>query len=749
MNLTVDTSTRCITLAGRLDTLTAGQLDTALLTLTDKEGDVLLDMTNCLYLSSAGIRIILKARKQLHSGQHLLLLAGVQPGVMHVLEMAGLQSVLHFENDMSSAMKTMQKKQKYSAEEFDFQTGEHQWSGIFHASAPPSAFLYPGEDTAGMDELGLAMGFAFFSETGNDTRNHPDFFVSCRTVSGFIPLSPPAEPDFRINADSRRSALTLSGALSFTASNPIALTLNKEQSASFKEISEASGVCMSHLFQGKTLWLTVAAGNTAEGPVVAFFLPPHEVRRSLADHPDAVRFSETLENFTGAGSGLNITFLLDEASSGSGSVSFDEMVSRSLTLENIRGVVMLSPEIEFKSPRSWIFPAGEIIPVEKNRLAINLLNGEEMNHEHAFLTRLLYEDSSRLDIEPLHGGYSSRTFQVTSFDHDGRKMRPTVMKISGRDLIRRESERCARYALPYIFNNSAVVLGAEFYGNTGALRYNFVGIGGESTRLRWLTHYYLEHDTGFLEPLFDKIFQHILKPWYGQPVGKAIFPYRDHDPTFTFFPHIFRTAEELFGIGTDDMHITVPFYTKPLLNPYRFLRYEYENRRDQSTEYPTGICHGDLNMQNILLDESMNVYLIDFSETRPRSVVSDFARLEAIFMVDNAPVDSEEDLNDYIRFIIPFYSSRSLKELPEGLYRGKHGKTVAKNTFLTRKMRQYALKSVSGNSDIVPYCLALLEWILPIVCYTSLPLNRKKVAMIVSSALCAGLQETDPGGEKG
>lgn len=161
-------------------------------------------------------------------------------------------------------------------------------------------------------------------------------------------------------------------------------------------------------------------------------------------------------------------------------------------------------------------------------------------------------------------------------------------------------------------------------------------------------------------------------------------------------------------------------------------------------EYPTGICHGDLNMQNILLDESMNVYLIDFSETRPRSVISDFARLEAIFMVDNAPVDSEEDLKEYIRFIIAFYGSRSLKEMPEGIYDGRHGEIVAKNAFLARKMRQYALNTVSGNPGLVPYCLALLEWILPVICYVSLPLNRKKVAVIVSSVLCAKLQDKHP-----
>lgn len=745
MILNTNTATRCITLSGRLDTLTAGQLDTALTTLNETEGDILLDMTDCLYLSSSGIRILLKATKLLHSGHHLLLLAGVQPGVLQVLEMAGLQSVLHFEKDQASALKTMQQRQSHTTDELEFLAGKHLWSGTSYNTGTPCALFYPGEDTAGMDELGLAMGFAFFSDPSNDPRSHPDFFATCRSVAGFIPSGPPAEPDFRIITDARRSGLTLSGAISFKTTNPLTLTLKEGNSASLKEISEASKGYGRHALQDGAMLLSVAVGNTEEGPVVTFFLQPPDLPGLTAGYPDVVVFLKRMDAFRGGNAMLNIAFLLEEAASGAGSFSFDEMVSRFMTIENIRGVTMLPPETMLSSPRITIFPAGEIITASEKRLAINLSAGGKMPHTHAFLTRLLYEDSSRLDIEPLHGGYSSQTFQVTSFDHEGRKMRPTVMKISGRDLIRRESERCARYALPYIFNNSAVVLGAEFHGNTGALRYNFVGIGGESTRLRWLTHYYLERDVAFLEPLFDKIFQQILKPWYGQPVAKTIFPYRDHDPTFTFFPHIFKTAEELFGIGTDEEYAGVPGLSGPIFNPYRFLRYEYENRRNRSIVYPTGICHGDLNMQNILLDESMNVYLIDFSETRPRSVVSDFARMEAIFMVDNAPVDSEKDLHDYLQFVVSFYEPRRLTEMPEASYHGQYGGIVSGNTFLTRKMRRYALDSVAGNPDMVPYYLALLEWILPIVCYTSLPLNRKRVAMMVSSVLCAKLKEEDPG----
>jgi serine/threonine protein kinase len=280
------------------------------------------------------------------------------------------------------------------------------------------------------------------------------------------------------------------------------------------------------------------------------------------------------------------------------------------------------------------------------------------------------------------------------------------------------------------------VLGAEHYGETMALRYNFVGIGGESSQLKWLTHYYHQSDIAFLEPLFDKIFLQILKPWYGQPVSKTIFPFRDHDPTFTFFPHIYKTVSDLFSIQADEKHIHVHELNQEILNPYWFLKHEFARRRDWSMEYFTGICHGDLNMQNILLDENMNVYLIDFSETKPRSIISDFARLEAIFLIDNAPLENESDMTDYLHFIDEFYKKEHLNDIPDITYTGKHDGTVSKNAALTLKMRKYALDSAKGNPDPVPYYFALLEWILPIVCYTSLPVYHKRLAVIVSSILC-------------
>jgi hypothetical protein len=419
--------------------------------------------------------------------------------------------------------------------------------------------------------------------------------------------------------------------------------------------------------------------------------------------------------------------------------SVPEYFKHVLSIDNIEGIEPLDLSLQLIAPVAWLFYSDSWVEAGAKRIRVE--TGEQFVFEpyKAFLARRLYNDSSRIVIRQLHGGYSAQTYQVDSFDNAGRKLRPTVLKVSSRALINREADRCQRFALPYIMNNSAFVLGTAFYGDTGALRYNFVGIGGEQTQLKWLTHYFNTWPVERLEPLFDKIFLQILKPWYGQPVSEKIYPFRDHDPTLTFFPKLCEIAEEILSIRAEDKNITIEETGQKLINPYWFLRHEYKNRRDYSIDYFTSVCHGDLNMQNILLDNELNVYLIDFSETRPRSVISDFARLEAIFMVEKAPLDSEEDMKEMVEFITRFYGINHLDQLPENTWNGRNQEIMSRNIALTTKMRRYSLDCASGDSNIVPYYMAMLEWVLPVVCYTGLPLAFKKLSAYVAGLLCEKL----------
>ena len=436
---------------------------------------------------------------------------------------------------------------------------------------------------------------------------------------------------------------------------------------------------------------------------------------------------------------LGARFMLSHIQNDRADISLSDFMERTLTFENIINPEIIHADDLLVNPITWLLISDGLTGASTRRLIIETSNDIQFESYKAFLARRLYTDSARLEIKQIHGGYSAQTFQVTSFDNDGRKLRPTVLKIAARPMISRESDRCRRYANQYILNNSAMVLGTAFFGGLGALRYNFVGIGGEQSQLKWLTHYFNNWTAGQLEPLFDKIFLQILHPWYGQPIHDKIYPFRDHDPTHTFFPQLCETASTEFAVSADEQFFTVKETGQQLINPYWFLKHEFARHRDTSIDYFTSICHGDLNMQNILLDEDMNVYLIDFSETRPRSMVSDFARLEAIFMIEHAPLGAEAEIEEYIRFIFRFYNSVRLDTPPANSYHGDYPDKVNKNVTLTLKMREYAFNGVKGHPDNVPYCLALLEWILPIVCYSSTSTAHKRVSMIVAGILCENI----------
>lgn len=91
MSLTIsvlDSSTPTVVLVGRLDTDTAPQLDDALLELLD-EPDIarlVFDVSGLDYLSSAGIRCFIRARKAIEPNGGKVAIVNPQPAVRKVLE---------------------------------------------------------------------------------------------------------------------------------------------------------------------------------------------------------------------------------------------------------------------------------------------------------------------------------------------------------------------------------------------------------------------------------------------------------------------------------------------------------------------------------------------------------------------------------------------------------------------------------------------------------------------------------------
>ena len=85
-----------VAIEGRLDTTTAPELEKALGTLLEGVTDLVLDMTNLEYVSSAGLRVILKAQKAMFRSGKMKLI-GVNESIMEVFEITGFSDILEIE----------------------------------------------------------------------------------------------------------------------------------------------------------------------------------------------------------------------------------------------------------------------------------------------------------------------------------------------------------------------------------------------------------------------------------------------------------------------------------------------------------------------------------------------------------------------------------------------------------------------------------------------------------------------------
>ena len=82
--------------SGRLDTQTAPELEKELDAVLAGLKELTFDMTNLEYVSSAGLRVILKAQKAMNA-QGSMKLTGVNDSIMEVFDITGFLDILTIE----------------------------------------------------------------------------------------------------------------------------------------------------------------------------------------------------------------------------------------------------------------------------------------------------------------------------------------------------------------------------------------------------------------------------------------------------------------------------------------------------------------------------------------------------------------------------------------------------------------------------------------------------------------------------
>lgn len=712
----------------------------------------LTDFEGIKYLSSAGIRVILKLEKDTRQQNGKLILTGINQVVNQVLSMTGLRSQLSIYATLQEGKVAMQnfkqsetKFTDYSINDCNFkcfQLSDETTSLKYNISSCIESDKESSLKPYSLDELHYSVGIGGIGLNKDDLVNNYNLVITSKNFVGLKPIIEDEQSDFVFTDNDSDLFIYIKEVLSYNTQPNLSIDFKAETSISISEfLDNINKIVSDNKTADYSLFSYVLLANAmnddedeieekwiiANGILVDRIINPNIDLNQMRNFIESMRIFECSESVCAG----EIEIVIKNNKEFSGQHKLLNDLNDLLTYENIKSIECEGNSLNLKSGRIYIFLNDKTEELTQS-LSIENLEELQLTDEFEIIVRRIYSDCVSIRLNPLLGGFSARTFQVFGKDKNGQSILPTVLKLSNSKIIKREEENFEKYVKKFILNNATTVMGSFYYGDWGGIRYNFLGITGSST-LRWLRHIYFEKDIDSLYEIFDKVYTQILKPWYGQPQFDSLPLYKDQNPIH-FFPSIFDKAKEVFNISADSEMIFIKELNREIVNPYYFLKHQYPKREKEFFKYYKSICHGDLNLQNILLDEKENIYILDFSETKYRNCVSDFARLEPIIKIEYFNIETQEDLNALIDFELALNSVDRIDSKPQFVYHG-NDKEVERGYKMILKIRDYANTVSLFEKDIKPYLIAMLEWTLPVVCYMGLNEFRIRYSMIMAALM--------------
>ena len=86
-----------MTIEGRIDTQTSPELDQAILALPEDITELILDFTQVIYISSAGLRSVLTAQNKMNSKNGNMIIRGAAKNIVGVFKVTGFDTFLTLE----------------------------------------------------------------------------------------------------------------------------------------------------------------------------------------------------------------------------------------------------------------------------------------------------------------------------------------------------------------------------------------------------------------------------------------------------------------------------------------------------------------------------------------------------------------------------------------------------------------------------------------------------------------------------
>ncbi|MFN0087532.1 MAG: response regulator [Blastocatellia bacterium] len=380
-------------------------------------------------------------------------------------------------------------------------------------------------------------------------------------------------------------------------------------------------------------------------------------------------------------------------------------------------------------------------------MMVNLRLGEErVKRDSPRLARLaleledllcrLFVRAESLMIKPLTQGHSgSAVLLATPFYADSGAGQPVVVKFGDVGEIDAEYQNFKAYVQNFIGGTrSTSVIDLRRTPHLGGIVYSMLGSGGE--RLESFEKFYARSDIGEIKELLNRLFLETCGPWYAnpgrlQPRDLAAEYERLLNLTQVNLQH--AIAQGLKSVqGKNRLHLNDLPGERTFANPVLVVG-------NQRFIKPTYVCttHGDLNENNILVDELRHAWLIDFRRTGSGHILRDVAELDTIIRIqllnhEDASLEERLEMEDVLCSAAHFSEVAELEErFPT------KNEAIAKAYAIAIHLRLIAYKLVERNpsDDIGEYYIALLYNALGYTRFLSLPNMQRQHALISASLM--------------
>lgn len=353
------------------------------------------------------------------------------------------------------------------------------------------------------------------------------------------------------------------------------------------------------------------------------------------------------------------------------------------------------------------------------------------------LLRKLFHRASSIVVAPMTKGYSGAgVIQVKAVYPDSGVGTPVVVKFGDREQIGRENENFTEHVKEFIGQGRrSSLIDVRCTTHLGGIVYSFLGTDVE--QLTSFEDYYASHSAAEINEVLADLFDVTTANWYANRSPLGPMNLVDEYLQAFGFANIDELENSVFQGKLKRYHDQVGGLQIPEV-PDVELPHPVEALRSRDFVYFTTQCitHGDLNANNILVDEEGRTWLIDYHRTGRSHILRDCIELESV--IKYMLLQSEEiDQLYLLERCLSQVSSFAQVTLMEPKLQGADDE-VQKAYSAVRFIRQVAhrLATVHRAGDFGEYQVALAINSLNIARHLSLPpLQRLHALMGASLAL--------------